>query len=75
MDETTLNRFASTLDLGTVIISLPANGFLIVYEPDGSTYSELAKYKVSETEVYAHPLFVKDRIYVKDKEMLSCWSF
>lgn len=74
MDETTLNRFASTLDLGKVLISLPANGLLIAYEPDGSKYTELARYKVSETEVYAHPLLVEDEIYVKGKEMLSCWS-
>jgi hypothetical protein len=34
----------------------------------------LAKYKVSETEIYAHPLAVENKIFVKDKEKLTCWE-
>lgn len=72
-DETTLNRFASILDLGKVLASLPANGKLIVFEANGNAYTELAQYQVAETEVYAHPLFTGNKIFVKDKEMLTCW--
>jgi len=72
-DETTQNRFASVLDLGKVLISLPANGNLIVFEPNGKAYSELKKYKVAETEVYGHPVFTGNKIIVKDKEMLTSW--
>jgi outer membrane protein assembly factor BamB len=74
LNETSLNRFASILDLGKTLISLSANGTLIVFEPNGNNYTELAKYKIAETEVYAHPLFAGDKIYIKDKEMLTCWS-
>lgn len=74
MDATALNRFASLQDLGEVIACLPATGQLIFFSPSEAAYSELAKYKVSDGEVYAHPLIAGDRIYVKDKESLTCWS-
>lgn len=73
-DVTALNRFASILDLGEVLVTLPANGQLIFFEPSGKAYVELAKYKVAETDVYAHPLIIGNKIFVKDKEMLTCWS-
>jgi outer membrane protein assembly factor BamB len=73
-DATAQNRFASILDLGEVLACLPAIGQLIFFEPSGKAYVEFAKYKVAETEVYAHPLIIGNKIFVKDKEMLTCWS-
>lgn len=73
-DATALNRFASILDLGEVLVCLPANSHLIFFEPSGKAYVELARYKVAETEVYAHPMIIGNKIFVKDKEMLTCWS-
>ncbi|HLN73891.1 MAG TPA: PQQ-binding-like beta-propeller repeat protein [Prolixibacteraceae bacterium] len=74
MDATALNRFASLQDLGEVVACLPSTGQLIFFSPSQTVYTELAKYKVADTEVYAHPLIAGDRIYVKDKESLTCWS-
>lgn len=74
METTTLNRFASLQDLGEIIACLPSTGQLIFFSPSEKGYTELAKYKVADTEVYAHPLIVGNRIYVKDKESLTCWS-
>lgn len=74
MDTVKNNRFAAVLDLGKVMISLPANGQLIVFKPENTKYSELARYKVADTEVYAHPVFVGNRMYVKEKELLTCWE-
>jgi outer membrane protein assembly factor BamB len=68
------NRFASVLDLGKVLISLPATGLLIVFKPDSSKYAEIARYKVADTEVYAHPVVTGNKIYVKEKELLTCWE-
>jgi len=73
-DGAALNRFASILDLGGVLACLPATGPLIFFEPSATAYVELAKYKVAETDVYAHPLIIGDKIFVKEKEMLTCWS-
>jgi len=72
-DTVKLNRFASTLDLGTVMLNLAGNAQLTFFSPDPTAYKMLARYKVSDTEIYAHPLVVADKIYIKDKEKLTCW--
>ena len=73
-DTTAQNRFASTLDLGKVLLSLPANGKILVFEPNPEKYVQKVMYKIAETEVYAHPLVVGDKIYIKEQEMLTCWQ-
>jgi len=56
-----------------VILALPANGEILIFEPNNKNYATIATYKVAETEVYAHPLVVGKNIFVKDEEMLTCW--
>jgi hypothetical protein len=73
-DTTAYNRFASVLDLGKTLISLPATGNILFFEPNAEKYVPKMKYKVAETEVYAHPLIVNDKIYVKEQELLTCWQ-
>ncbi|NCB07762.1 MAG: hypothetical protein EOM73_06330 [Bacteroidia bacterium] len=73
-DTTSHNRFSSTLDLGKVLLSLPATGKIIVFEPNPKRYSQKAEYKIAETEVYAHPLATGDKIFIKEQEILTCWS-
>lgn len=73
-DTVAQNRFVSTLDLGKELLSLPANGKLLVFEPNHEKYVQKAMYKIAETEVYAHPLVVGDKIYVKEQELLTCWQ-
>ena len=72
-DTVTYNRFASTLDLGKVLLSLPANGKLIIYKPNPEKYDELKIYPVSESETYAHPLLEGKNIYIKNENDLTCW--
>lgn len=74
VNDETLNRFASVLDVGNALVSLPASGKLIVFEANGKEYKELANYQVAETEVYGHPILTANNIIVKDKEMLTCWG-
>ncbi len=73
-DTVKMNRFASMLDLGPALLTLAGNAVMVVFEPNGSAFKELARYKVSETEVYAHPIAVENKIFVKDKEKLTCWQ-
>lgn len=73
-DTVKLNRFASMLDLGPVMLSLAGNAIMVIFEPTGSAYKQLASYKVSETEIYAHPLVADNKIFVKDKDKLTCWE-
>jgi outer membrane protein assembly factor BamB len=68
------NRFASMLDAGKVMVSLPSTGNLLLFKPDHKSYQEVKTYKVAETEVYAHPVLNKNIVYVKDIEHLTCWT-
>jgi len=69
-----LNRFASVVDLDKVLVSLPAKGMMLVFEPDNTSYVELAQYKVADSDVYAHPLFMGNKIIIKDQDKLTCWA-
>ena len=73
-DTVMYKNFGSILDAGSVMIALPSTSDLIVYKPNPTTYAEVAKYKVSETPVYATPLLSGKRIYVKDNETLTMWT-
>jgi outer membrane protein assembly factor BamB len=68
------NRFAATFYLGEIMLSQPANGKLIFYEANPQKYVTKAIYKASDTEIYAHPLVTGNKIYIKDKENLTCFS-
>ena len=68
------NRFASLQVVGKDIVSLTANGKLIVYEINPDRYVEKAAYSISDTEVYAHPVLAGNKIFTKDKENLVCWQ-
>lgn len=74
LDSSVNSDFATTVDCGSVIIGLPSTSNLIVFKPDSKAYSEVAKYKVAETPVYAFPLISGNNIYVKDAESLTLYS-
>jgi hypothetical protein len=47
----------------------------VVFEPKGDSYSELARYKVAERGTYAHPVVAGNRVYVKDSDKITLWTF
>lgn len=73
-DTTAHNRFVSTLDLGEILLSLPATGKLLFFEPNPESFIQKAIYKIADTEVYAHPVVTGNRIYVKEQDLLTCWT-
>lgn len=73
MDNAVNSDFATISDCGEVLIGMPSTGNLIVFKPDPKGYSEVAKYKVSETPVYAFPVVAGNSIYVKDAESLTMY--
>lgn len=73
MDNTVNSDFATISDCGDVLIGMPSTGNLIVFKPDPKGYSEVAKYKVSDTPVYAFPVIAGNSIYVKDAESLTMY--
>ncbi|MBN2029044.1 PQQ-binding-like beta-propeller repeat protein [bacterium] len=64
-------NFGAIVDAGSVLLALPTTAELVVYEPNGQKYNELAKIKVAETETYAHPVIAGNRIYIKDQNTLK----
>jgi outer membrane protein assembly factor BamB len=66
--------FTSIVDTGSVIMALPSNSELIVLKPNDKEYTELARIKVSDTPIYAHPVIAGNRIFIKDQETVTMWT-
>ena len=67
-------NFAAIVDAGPVLVALPSTAELIVIKPDAKQYTELAKIKVSDTPIYAHPILARDRLFVKDQQSLTMFK-
>ena len=69
-----IGRFGSIVDAGSVLFALPEKTGLIVFKPSDKQFEELARIKVSDTSIYAHPIIAGNRIFIKDKESLALWT-
>lgn len=74
MDNTVNSDFATLTDCGQVLVGLPSTGNLIFFKSDPKAYTEVARYKVTETPVYSFPIIAGNNIYVKDAENLTMFS-
>ena len=74
IDTTMYTDFGSFIDCGSAIMAITGRSELLVLSPVASKFSTLALYKVSDTPIYAHPLIVENKIYIKDKEDLILYS-
>ncbi|MGD0755542.1 MAG: PQQ-binding-like beta-propeller repeat protein [Bacteroidales bacterium] len=75
IDNAVSSDFSTIVDCGSVIIGLTSTDNLIVLKPDGKTYTEVVKYKVSDTAIYGYPVISGNSIYIKDAESLMRYSF
>jgi len=66
--------FTSIVDTGSVLMALPSNSELIAFKPNDKEYTELARIKVSDTPIYAHPVIAGNRILIKDQETVTMWT-
>ncbi len=73
-DPTRRDRFGSIIDVGPVLLATPSNSELIVFKPSDKQYEEVARIRVSDTPIYAHPVVAGKRIFIKDKESLTMWA-
>ncbi len=73
-DDTSHKNFGALLDAGSVVLALPSESELIAFKPGGKEYEEIARIKVADTPVYAHPVIAGNIIYVKDNETLTMWT-
>jgi outer membrane protein assembly factor BamB len=58
---------ASILSAGVVVLFLTDNGRLVVVRANATAYEPLAEYRVSDTATWAHPVFLGDRILIRDR--------
>jgi outer membrane protein assembly factor BamB len=63
--------FGSIVAAGSCLVVLTNDSELIIVKPDGKAYSEITRYKVSETPTYAHPVIAGNRVFVKDQESVT----
>jgi len=75
MDNATNSDFATLVDCGNILLGLPSTANLLVIKADPKSYSEVARYKVSETAIYAFPIVAGSNIYIKDAESLMMYKF
>ena len=58
--------YASILNAGSVLLFLTERGRLLVVKPTATAYEPIAEYQVSDTDTHPHPVFLGDRILIKD---------
>jgi outer membrane protein assembly factor BamB len=70
IDNAVNSDFATIVDCGSVILGLTSTDNLLVLKPDNKAYSEVIKYKVSDTPIYGYPVISGNSMYIKDAENL-----
>lgn len=64
---------ASLLNAGSVWLALTNSGSLIVLKASGTAYEPIAEYRVAERGTDSSPVFLGDRILIKDDTTLRCF--
>jgi outer membrane protein assembly factor BamB len=62
--------YASLVNAGSAWLVLTNTGRLLIVKPSGTAYELIAEYHVSDTHTDAHPIFLGDRILIKDETTL-----
>ena len=65
---------ASLLSAGPNLVVLTTDGELILLERSSTKYTELRRYQLSSSPVWAHPVLLRDAIVVRDAESIAAWS-
>ncbi|MCS6862831.1 MAG: PQQ-binding-like beta-propeller repeat protein, partial [Abditibacteriales bacterium] len=73
-DLTPRGQCGAVLDAGSVLLALTSDTYLIAFKPSNKEYTEVAKYKVAETETWAYPIIAGNRVFVKDRDTLTLWT-
>ena len=66
--------YGSIVDAGTVLLAVTPKSQLVVLEPNEKEFKELASFKVSDKQIYAHPVVSGNRVFIKDQDSLTLWS-
>lgn len=73
-DTTKSGQNGALLDVGTQLLATTQNGDFVAFKPSRTEYTELARFKVANTELWAHPLVSGSRIFIRDRETITLWT-
>jgi outer membrane protein assembly factor BamB len=59
-------NYTSFLNLGSVLLFLKERGQLLVVKPSAKAFEPIAEYRIGDRPTMAHPVFLGDRILIKD---------
>ena len=65
---------AALQSAGPNLVVLTTDGDLLVVKRNPAKYEELRRYDMSDSETWAQPVLLKDRILIRDAASLSLWS-
>jgi outer membrane protein assembly factor BamB len=74
LDTENRGNSAAIVDAGPVLFASTTNGEVAAYQPDGKQYMELLRFKVSETETWAHPVIAGKRVFARDRDTVAMWA-
>jgi outer membrane protein assembly factor BamB len=66
--------FGSIVDVGSALLGLTATSQMTVFQPNSKVYTELARFKVSDKQTYAHPVAAGNRLFIKDQDSVTLWT-
>ena len=67
--------YGSVVDAGPVLVALTPASQLIAFEPGDQGYTEVARLKAADSPTYAYPVLAGNRIFIKDKDAVTLWTF
>lgn len=74
-DDQQRGECGAILDVGPVLVALTADKELIAFKFSNKAYSEVVKYRVSDSPTWCVPILSGNRIFVKDKGgSLTLWT-
>jgi outer membrane protein assembly factor BamB len=66
--------FGAMVDAGPVLVALTATSQLSVIDPNSKELTQVASYKVSNGQTYAHPVMAGNRLFIKDQDAVTLWT-
>jgi outer membrane protein assembly factor BamB len=67
--------YGNIVAAGPVLFVLTPAGQLVVFKSDREEFKQLASYKVADEDTYAYPVVTSEGVYVKDRDIVTFWTF
>ncbi len=66
---------AALLAAGETVLALTTQRRLVVFRATADRFAPLADYQVADEPTWAHPAVAGNRLLIKDKSTLACWTW